>query len=65
MECLKCKKEMKKVKMIGDVSGMPTYLSYKEKGLFNSEIRSAMECYVCPKCGYIEFRAETPSIFDN
>lgn len=65
MKCLKCESEMKKVKLIGDMSGIPTYLSSKEKGLFNSEVRSAIETYVCPKCGYLEFKAETPSVFDK
>mgnify|MGYP007066384385 FL=1 len=65
MQCFKCETEMKKVKFIGNAAGMPSYLAYKEKGVFNPEIRDNVECYVCPKCGYIELKAENPSLFKN
>lgn len=49
--------------MISDGLGMAPYLWYKEKGLFNAKTRSEIECYVCPKCGCIELKAENPSVF--
>ena len=63
MKCLTCDIEMKSVKIIGNSTGLEVYLAYKEKGLFESEKRSKIECVVCPKCGKIELKAKTPEIF--
>jgi rubrerythrin len=30
------------------------------KGILEQEKRSAVLCYVCPECGYIELYAENP-----
>lgn len=38
----------------------PALLTNKKKGVFESEKRSAVLCYVCPQCGYIELYAEDP-----
>ncbi len=60
MECLKCKEKMIIAKFNADVVGTVVYLSNKKKGIFESEKRSDVSCYVCPKCGYIEFKANKP-----
>lgn len=63
MQCFKCKADMKVVKLIGDVTGMPVYIANKKKGILNPETRSNVECFVCPQCGYIELKAEQPDLF--
>lgn len=63
MNCIRCEKEMKKVTMSGDISGMPVYLKHKEKGILGAEKTSSVECYVCTKCGHIELIATKPEVF--
>ena len=60
MVCTKCEKEMMIAKLHGDAVGTPVYLSTKKKGIFDNEKRSGVNCYVCPKCGYIELQAINP-----
>ena len=40
----------------------PTFMFVrtKKKGFFETEKRSAVECFVCPDCGKIELYAEDP-----
>lgn len=58
MDCLRCKEEMFKAKLKGDVVGTVVYLTNKKNGVFETEKNSAVSCYVCPKCGYIELNAD-------
>ena len=38
----------------------PLILTNKKKGIWESEKRCYVFCYVCPNCGYIELYAEKP-----
>ena len=58
MECLRCKKEMIQANLKGDVMGMNVYLANKKKGIFETEKRSSVTCFVCPDCGYVELNAD-------
>ena len=62
MNCDICNCEMKKLNLIGDMHGMPIYLSSKKKGLLETEKRSSVYAFVCPKCGQIKLIAQDPSI---
>lgn len=65
MECIKCNSDMKNVTMSGSISAMPVYLSFKKKGIFETQKQSIAECYVCPQCGYVELRAKNPEVFKD
>ena len=58
MDCLRCKEEMINAKLKGDAVGTVVYLTNKKNGIFETEKSSTVECYVCPKCGYIELHAD-------
>ena len=59
MKCNKCDSEMFHANLTGN--GLyPALLTNKKKGVFESEKRSAVLCYVCPQCGYIELYAKDP-----
>lgn len=58
MECLRCKKEMIQANLKGDAMGMDVYLANKKKGIFETEKRSSVTCFVCPDCGYVELNAD-------
>ncbi len=60
MECFKCKGKMIAAKLNGDMFGSPMYLSNREKGFFGGEKRSAVACFVCQECGYVELKADAP-----
>lgn len=60
MECMKCKTEMIIATLKADSLGVGAYLTKKKKGIFESEKRSSVTCYVCPQCGYIELNADKP-----
>lgn len=61
MECLKCKEKMITANLNTGAYGTPViYLSNKKKGILESEKRSNVTCYVCPKCGYVELNADNP-----
>lgn len=60
MECLRCKGEMITAKLRGDMVGSEVLLTNKKKGILEVEKRSGVECYVCPKCGYVELKATNP-----
>lgn len=60
MECLRCKEKMIVAKLNTGAYGNPVYLSNKKKGILESEQRSSVTCYVCPKCGYVELKADSP-----
>ncbi len=60
MECMKCKAEMFKARLCADAPGTGAYVSNKKKGIFESEKRCRVECFVCPECGYVELKAENP-----
>ena len=42
---------------------MPIYLSSKKRGLLETEKRSSVYTFVCPKCGQIKLIAQDPSIW--
>lgn len=65
MECKKCKNEMKKVTFATGAVPTQPYLWYKKKGIFETEKRSNVSCYVCVECGKIELIADEPQIFKN
>ena len=65
MNCLRCNNEMKIAVLTGDALGTPAWLHYKKKGIFETEKRSAVDCYVCTKCGYVELKAKTPEVFSE
>ena len=60
MNCMKCKTEMFSAKLCADAVGMGAYLTNKKKGLLESEKRCAVNCFVCPNCGYVELQADDP-----
>ena len=60
MKCLRCETEMFCAKLKGDAPGTGVYLTNKKNGLFEAEKRSAVSCFVCPDCGYVELKADTP-----
>ena len=58
MKCNKCETEMIKSKLS---TGMAyVYCCNKKKGALETEKRSSVSCFVCPKCGYIELYADCP-----
>ena len=60
MKCQKCNTDMINSLITGN-SLYSLILTNKKKGLFESEKRSDVLCYVCPKCGYIELYAKEPN----
>ena len=59
MKCNKCDTEMIHAILTGN--GLhPVLLKNKRKGILEQEKRSAVLCYVCHECGYIELYAENP-----
>ncbi|MBR4953891.1 MAG: hypothetical protein IKZ30_05170 [Oscillospiraceae bacterium] len=61
MECMKCKAQMFNATLVGDTMGAASvFLRNKKKGIFESEKRCKVECFVCPSCGYVELKAENP-----
>ena len=61
-ECLRCKTEMKEVKQ----ANAPSFIIEKKKKDNRSalEQRSGVNLFVCNKCGYLEFVANKPEIFN-
>ena len=55
MECIKCKNEMTKTKLFA-FGGIE--IESETKSIFETPERSAVEVYVCSKCGYIELKAK-------
>ncbi|MBQ7936908.1 MAG: hypothetical protein IJ283_00190 [Oscillospiraceae bacterium] len=55
MECIKCKNEMTKAKLF-TFGGIE--IESETKSIFETPERSAVEVYVCSKCGYIELKAK-------
>ncbi|MGN0546387.1 MAG: hypothetical protein ACI4I3_03560 [Acutalibacteraceae bacterium] len=51
---------MFKAKMVG-AQFVEILLVNKKKGIFESEKRSTVSCYVCPGCGHIELIADHPT----
>lgn len=60
MKCVRCQAEMFKAKMVGAQS-VEILLVNKKKGIFESEKRSTVSCYVCSGCGHIELIADHPN----
>jgi predicted nucleic-acid-binding Zn-ribbon protein len=59
MKCVKCDSEMIQAELTGN-NMYPLILKNKKKGIFDSEMRMDVLCYVCPECGYIELYAKDP-----
>lgn len=59
MKCDRCEIEMFKAKMVG-AQFVEILLTNKKKGVFETEKRSTVSCYVCPECGHIELVANAP-----
>lgn len=59
MKCDRCETEMFKAKMVG-AQFVEILLTNKKKGVFETEKRSTVSCYVCPECGHIELVANDP-----
>lgn len=59
MKCDRCEIEMFKAKMVG-AQFVEILLTNKKKGVFETEKRSTVSCYVCPECGHIELVANDP-----
>lgn len=61
-ECLRCKTVMKEVNQ----ANAPSLVIDKKEDNFKStfEKRSGVNIFVCPKCGYLEFIAKKPEIFN-
>ena len=59
MKCDRCELEMFKAKMVG-AQFVEILLANKKKGVFETEKRSTVSCYVCPECGHIELVADDP-----
>ncbi len=63
MKCGRCEAEMYQAKLDAKIVGaqlVEILLVNRKKGLFSSEKRSAVSCYVCPECGHIELFADDP-----
>lgn len=60
MMCSRCEAEMFRAKMVG-AQFVEIQLINKKKGIFESEKRSSVSCYVCPECGHIELTADHPN----
>lgn len=58
MNCLRCNEEMIRASLKGDAVGTVVYLANKKKGIFETEKKSSVSCYVCPNCGYVELNAD-------
>lgn len=59
MKSDRCDREMFQAKMAG-AQYVEIQLINKKKGVFESEKRSTVSCYVCPECGHIELAADHP-----
>ncbi len=59
MNCPKCNTELCSDTMIM----MPFRVENTSRKLIDDNKASAVNCYGCPKCGYIEFYAEDPKVF--
>ncbi len=55
---------MKAADLLGGMQA-PVVLSAKKKSIWDSSKFCAVECYVCPQCGYIQLKAEKPELFQR
>ena len=62
MKCMKCGLEMKKVNLFG-IPGVDVCVYQGVPNWQGMEVRSAVRCYVCPGCGYVELQAAEPYKF--
>lgn len=62
-ECLRCKTVMQEANQ----ANAPSFLIEKKEDNFKStlERRSGVSIFVCPKCGYLEFTAKKPEVFNG
>lgn len=58
MKCIKCENEMTKSRL--STGPAYVYAENRTKGLLPTIKRTAVSCYVCSKCGYIELYADSP-----
>ena len=58
MECAKCGANMTTARFCTGQYGTPPYLMRKRPGIFESEHRCGVDCFVCLVCGYVEFHAQ-------
>lgn len=54
MKCIHCETEMTRANF-STIGGI--VLETKTNSIFETPETSAVECYVCSKCGYVEFKA--------
>ena len=61
-ECLRCKTEMKEAKQ----ANSPSLIIENKEGVskYTFKKRSGVNIFVYPKCGYVEFIAKKPEVFD-
>ncbi len=63
MNCFKCNTKMQKGELETYWDGdFVTKVTKRIEGFFKSKV-SAVDCFVCPNCGYIELKALEPEIF--
>ncbi len=58
MECSKCGANMTAAQLCTGGIGTPPYLMRKRPGIFESEHRCGVDCFVCLACGNVELRAQ-------
>ncbi len=58
MECTKCGGNMTAAQFCTGGIGSPPYLMRKRPGVFESEHRCGVDCFVCLACGTVEFHAQ-------
>ena len=58
MQCTKCNANMIAAQFCTGGIGTPPYLMRKRPGIFESEHRCGVDCFVCPSCGNVEFHAQ-------
>jgi predicted nucleic-acid-binding Zn-ribbon protein len=61
MECPKCGAKMNPSQL--SVTGGAVSVVNFDRKLLDGNKSSALKCFGCTKCGYIEFYAENPKVF--
>lgn len=61
MNCPKCGTEMRKSVMVQGIFQVGSIT----KKWYDGETQSDVNCFGCPNCGYIEFYAHNPKVFED